>query len=517
MLTVEVTLAGVAGGPAGSIVAVPPGGSGRRVTVALRPFRDLLATSAFLAGERPWVRARLQIPRGRWDLRWSSAGADVSLGSVTVDVGAGVRELRARRADMAEHLRAGRVREARRLALSLRLRSREDNGGPAREALVLYARHLADRALALGERAQLTVAAAMAREAMAFAEDDGAATATVRRLTERMADAARTRSRAGDPVTAFRLARDAVLIDPRRSWMRRLAEELRGRRRNDYDGGRDLAAYRTAAHALEGPGEVIPTDLDAAAVLLASCDRHAEAAALVDRVGLVPVYPRARLAAARGYLARAEITEVQRLGSTVPCSAARDLELALGFRALTGRALRPGDPMCEAAGPQPGDAPWVRAAAPFDVRDGSFEQANWGGWTVTGRAFGPRPIHDTPPAQTFINGWRGWRYANSYAGTSTDAATGLLRSRAFVVSEDGMSFLIAGGSDAERLGVRLKVDGQVVLRAAGNNTEGFRRIFWDVRPWRGRSAVIEIEDSATDAWGHVMVDDLLAEPVVPTH
>jgi hypothetical protein len=27
--------------------------------------------------------------------------------------------------------------------------------------------------------------------------------------------------------------------------------------------------------------------------------------------------------------------------------------------------------------------------------------------------------------------------------------------------------------------------------------------------------VIEVEDNAADAWGHVMVDDFLAEPAVP--
>lgn len=515
LLTVEVTLANVAGGGAGSVFAEPLGGAARRVTVALRPFNDLLATSAFLAGERPAVRARVQLPRGRWELRWSGAGAEVTLGRVTVEPGAGITELRARRQEMAALLRAGRMHDARRLALALRLRVREGESPIAREAMVAYARTLAERALTLGEREVFPIAAAAAREALAFADDDQGATSTVRRLTERMADRARTRARAGDAETAFRLARDAVLIDPRRSWMRRLAEDLRGRRRNDYDGGRDLAAYRTAARALERAEGVSAEDLATAVILLGTCDRFVEASQLVDRAGVTPTDPRARLVAARGYLARGELAEARALASTVSCATHRDLTLAQGYRALTGRALRDNDPACERPGAGPGDAPWLRPAAPFDAREGSFEQTGWGAWRASGRAFGRGPVHDTPTGQTFVNGWRGWRYANSWAGTGNDSGTGTLTSRPFTLSSDGISFLIAGGGDAERLGVRLKVDGQVVLRAAGNNTEGFLRVFWDVRAWRGRSAVLEIEDSATDAWGHVMVDDFLAEPVVP--
>ena len=59
--------------------------------------------------------------------------------------------------------------------------------------------------------------------------------------------------------------------------------------------------------------------------------------------------------------------------------------------------------------------------------------------------------------------------------------------------------------------MRLKINGRVVLRAGGPNNEGFHRVFWDLRTFRGQTAVIEIEDNATDAWGHVMVDDFLAE------
>lgn len=513
-LTVEVTLADASSGAWGSVVAEPRGGTGRAITVALNPFGGVVIPSALLPGERPWSRARMTLPSGRWEIRWRSGAAEATLGTVTVAQGQGVSARRAAAGEMRALLRAGRTHDARALALSLRLRVRERDDESLREALSLYARALADRALTLGEHERFAVAAALAREALSFALDDGSATATVRRLTERMADRARSLRRT-DAAEAFRLARDAVLIDPRRSWMRRLAEELRPLRRNDYDGGRDLAAYRTAAAAMAPASGARVEDLDRAVVLLGSCDRYVEASALVDRAGVQPQSPRARLVAARGYLSRGELPEARALASTVPCSTARDRELTLGYRALAGRALREGDARCERDGTDAATASWLRAAAPFDAREGSFEQSGWGGWTATGRAFGAGPLHDTPSNQTFVNGWRGWRYASSYRGTNNDAGTGSLRSRAFTVASDGMSFLIAGGADAEKLGVRLRVGGRVVLRAAGNNTEGFHRVFWDLRPWRGQSAVIEVEDNSVEAWGHVMVDDFLAEEALP--
>lgn len=513
-LTVELTFADANAGINGSLVAEPRGHQGRGVSASINPFGGVVVPSALLPGERPRVRARMQLPNGRWEIRWRSGAAEATLATVTAGVGLGVSARRGAVSEMRALLAAGSFHEARGLALSLRLRLIERDDESLREALSLYARALAERALTLGEHERFSVAAALARESLAFSLQDGGGTATVRRLAERMADRARS-TRQSDVVGAFRLARDAVLIDPRRSWMRRLAEELRPLRRNDYDGGRDLAAYRTAAAALVPATGVRAEDLDRALLLLGSCDRYVEASALVDRAGVSPASPRARLVAARGYLSRGEIHEARALAATVSCETARDRELALGYRALAGRALRDSDPRCERAGYDAADAPWTTGGSPFDLRDGSFEQSAWGRWTATGRAFGQGPVHDTPTNQTFVNGWRGWRYASSYAGTHNDAGTGSLRSQPFVVSSEGMSFLIAGGADAEKLGVRLRVNGQVVLRAAGNNTEGFRRVFWDLRPWRGQRAVIEVEDSSTEAWGHVMVDDFLAEAAVP--
>jgi hypothetical protein len=172
-----------------------------------------------------------------------------------------------------------------------------------------------------------------------------------------------------------------------------------------------------------------------------------------------------------------------------------------------GRPYRPGDAVCDAALPRP--------SAPFDPGEGSFENGSWAGWTVTGNAFGPRPSHDHPTHQWFVNGWNGWHFANSYIHNSDDPM-GTLRSRPFIVQTEGISFLVGGGSDAEHVGVRLVVNGHAVLRAAGMNTEGLRRVFWDVHEYVGQSAVIEVYDESAGGWGHVLADDFRLEPVVPS-
>ena len=283
--------------------------------------------------------------------------------------------------------------------------------------------------------------------------------------------------------------------------MRRQAEDLRARRLGSYDGGRDAAAYRTAAAALANTG----TTVDTAATFLGSVERWTEAAALVDRTGAHLTTPRAMLAVARGYLSRGEVAEAAALAAAVPCSELHDPDLTLAFTALLGRAYRPGDAQC--------GRPLPQGAAPFDGAEGSFELGRWGRWRATGGSFARGPTHTLPSGETFVNGWRGRYYANSWG--RGDVSTGTLRSRPFVINTDGISFLVGGGADTSRVGVRLMVDGVAVVRTAGADSEALKRSFWDVRPWRGRTATIEVYDDATEGWGHILADDFRAEPVLP--
>ena len=52
----------------------------------------------------------------------------------------------------------------------------------------------------------------------------------------------------------------------------------------------------------------------------------------------------------------------------------------------------------------------------------------------------------------------------------------------------------------------LIVDGQVVQTATGPNSETLDWVGWDVRPWMGKKARIQVVDNNTGGWGHIMVD-----------
>jgi hypothetical protein len=514
-VTIEVSFANAPAATLGIITAIPADSHAREVSAALHLGGDLIPASAFWPGERPWARARLTLPRGRYEIRWKSDQAEATLGTIVSEPGEGHRDAVRMRDEITRHIQAGRLHEARMIALRLRLRQRDLPDDPAvREGIGRYARALAERARKLGEHGVLGVAAELAQQSRAFTTSDATASTLVQQLSERLADESRVAERRGAITTAFTLARDSVLMDPRRSWMRRRAENLRIRRRSDYDGGRELAAYRSAAVGLASTASGPSPQYDDAILLLGSTERAVEASLLVDRTGIIPQNWLARLTAARGYLARGEVFEAHRLAVSIPCATARDRELLAGLRALMGRAVRPGDPVCERAGTTTGDAPWLNPPAPLNAAEGSFESGRFTGWTVTGTAFGASPIHDAPSTQTFVNGWRGRWYASSFSH-GTDTPTGLLRSRPFVITTRAISFLIAGGMDEATLGARLVIDGNAVLHHTGHNTEGFRRVFWDVTPYVGQTAVIEVFDDHTGAWGHVMVDDFVAEPALP--
>jgi len=141
-----------------------------------------------------------------------------------------------------------------------------------------------------------------------------------------------------------------------------------------------------------------------------------------------------------------------------------------------------------------------------------FESRRLDGWTRQGAAFGRGPV-DGPlwdplrrRAQGLVGGAGGRRWLSSFHGG--DGSTGKLTSPPFRLDRAVLQLRVGGGRDRVRLVVRLRVDGKVVHRATGHNSEQFRRVTWDVRPWRGRDAVLEVVDSATGGWGHLQLDEV---------
>lgn len=324
-LTVTLSFADVAHTPDdGAVVAVADDGAEVRAPAA--PAGGVIAGSAFAPGERPVARVRLRLRAGHHRIEWRGGGRSVALGEVRVAAGAGAVASAEARARLDGLLARDRVREARGIALRLLARAEDVPGDvDAREALAHLARALAARAGRLGDAGSFAEAADLARESRRFAASDPEATAAVARLVESMADASRRAERDGDARAAFSLARDAVLLDPRRSWLRRRAETWR-RSASHYDVARDASAYESACGALAGG------DLDAALAALGDVARWREAAALAERVGRAPSSARAALAAARGHVGRGEFAEARALADGHACEAAADAGLARALR-----------------------------------------------------------------------------------------------------------------------------------------------------------------------------------------
>jgi hypothetical protein len=86
-----------------------------------------------------------------------------------------------------------------------------------------------------------------------------------------------------------------------------------------------------------------------------------------------------------------------------------------------------------------------------------------------------------------------------------DVARGKLVSPEFVVDHPKLTARVGGGSSS-RLSVRLRVDGRVVAESRGGAPEMLERVEWNVSPYLGESAQIEVVDEDTQA--HVLVDDI---------
>ncbi len=150
-----------------------------------------------------------------------------------------------------------------------------------------------------------------------------------------------------------------------------------------------------------------------------------------------------------------------------------------------------------------------------------FEEGIPSGWTATGAAFeqgiwrtSTRPER-YPDPKAAGDGFLNSQLLAAPDGGQADAATGTLRSSPFALEHDFLSFRVGGGKLAGEVGVRLLVDDRVVAEACGDSRPEMRSAMWDLRRWRGKSAVLEVYDQATGGWGHVSCDDFVFQNAVP--
>lgn len=151
-----------------------------------------------------------------------------------------------------------------------------------------------------------------------------------------------------------------------------------------------------------------------------------------------------------------------------------------------------------------------------------FESGTYDGWTVTGEAFGemPQTLKTIAPYQGRING-RGKYFVNSHnirPGGDVrrgDGLTGTLTSPSFSIDFDTIEFLVGGGNHAGKTCVNLIVDDRVVLTATGKRNNQMSLNTWDVRPFAGKNAKIEVVDNHTAGWGNIGIDHIVFQKTVP--
>ena len=143
-----------------------------------------------------------------------------------------------------------------------------------------------------------------------------------------------------------------------------------------------------------------------------------------------------------------------------------------------------------------------------------FEGKDYGGWQVTGDAFGSGPAQGKFSNQNPVDGYIGHGLVDSFYGG--DQTTGTLTSPAFQITNSFIDFLIGGGAQ-KKTRMDLWVDGKVVRTASGEDSERLAWRSWDVREFMGQPAKIEIVDQATGGWGHINVDQIMLAdaPVQP--
>jgi uncharacterized protein (DUF608 family) len=153
---------------------------------------------------------------------------------------------------------------------------------------------------------------------------------------------------------------------------------------------------------------------------------------------------------------------------------------------------------------QPASSP-ATSRPPLVLAD--FEGEDYGDWQVEGEAFGTRPARGTLDGQQAVSGFVGKGLVNTYLG-GNDRKQGKLTSPSFTIDRAWICFLIGGGNHAGRTCINLMVDGKVVLAAVGKDNEKLTWHNWDVRPYQGKQATIEIVDAESGPWGHINVDQI---------
>lgn len=142
-----------------------------------------------------------------------------------------------------------------------------------------------------------------------------------------------------------------------------------------------------------------------------------------------------------------------------------------------------------------------------------WERTDYSGWTAAGTAFGAGPVTEEECPDYFkrfgplhITGSRFVTSHNFRDGGAADDYQGKLVSDPFTIERRYLAVNVGGGNKPGTACVNLVADGETVASFTGRDTEVLSVQSLDVSAHQGKSAVIEIVDTATGDWGHVNCD-----------
>ncbi|WP_442482859.1 glycoside hydrolase family 32 protein [Aeoliella sp. SH292] len=162
--------------------------------------------------------------------------------------------------------------------------------------------------------------------------------------------------------------------------------------------------------------------------------------------------------------------------------------------------------------------PSVPAFAEPLFPNADFERGTLDNWTVQGSAFATQPTKgDNPSLRGRESSWHEGDYwiggfeaytgkSGSPGGIHGDDHTGTLTSQEFLIEKPFLSFLIGGGKQPGKLGVKLLCEGEEVELATGCDSESMVRCNADVSRFVGKRAQLVVFDEAVGQWGHINVD-----------
>ena len=107
-------------------------------------------------------------------------------------------------------------------------------------------------------------------------------------------------------------------------------------------------------------------------------------------------------------------------------------------------------------------------------------------------------------------------FLSSSDSSGSETATGRLRSDPFLVQGDILEFLISGGSADLHFDLIDADSGEVYFTTTGENYNGFRYDFWNLKDIQDKSVYIQVTDAKTASWAHLELDQIRQIKFAPT-